>query len=78
MSNAASNERCRSRCANTAANHANNGAKDWRQCFFFKKNTSTGNLYWLDNNTVLFDPNGSPAIVAHHSLDLPDDLILCC
>jgi hypothetical protein len=44
--------------ANSSANHANNGAKDWRQRFFFKQNTSTGNLFWLDQNTILFDGNG--------------------
>ncbi|HZZ81842.1 MAG TPA: pilus assembly protein TadG-related protein [Gemmataceae bacterium] len=43
-----------------SANHADNGAKDWRQRFFFKKNTSTNTLYWLDNNTILFDPSGTP------------------
>ncbi|MFO0864918.1 MAG: Tad domain-containing protein [Gemmataceae bacterium] len=46
--------------ANTAANHANNGAKDWRQRFFFKYNTSTGKLGWLDHNNILFNPSGSP------------------
>ena len=45
-----------------SANHANNGAKDWRQRFFFKQNTSTNALYWLDNNTILFDPSGAPAV----------------
>ena len=43
-----------------AANHANNGANDWRQRFFFKVNSSTGTLSWLDQNTVLFNQNGSP------------------
>lgn len=42
-----------------AANHADNGAKDWRQRFFFKFRNST--LYWLDHNTLLFNPSGSPA-----------------
>jgi hypothetical protein len=46
-----------------AANHANNGAKDWRQRFFFKQNVNTGAVYWLDQNTVLFDPKGSPCTV---------------
>ncbi len=47
--------------ANTSTNHANNGAKDWRQRFFFKKNTSTNLLYWLDQNRILFDSAGAPA-----------------
>lgn len=47
--------------ANTAANHANNGAKDWRQRFFFKYNTATNKLGWLDHNTILFNPSGVPA-----------------
>src|SRR5262249_10278467 len=37
------------------ANHANNGALDWRQRFFFKVNSSTGALQWLDQNLVLFN-----------------------
>lgn len=44
--------------ANNPANHANNGAKDWRQRFFFKVNTSNGQLGWLDHNNLLFDSNG--------------------
>jgi hypothetical protein len=46
--------------ANNTANHANNGAWDWRQRFFFKVNASTGKLYWLDQNLVLFDASGVP------------------
>lgn len=46
---------------NDAANHANNGSKDWRQRFFFKKNTSTNQLSWLDHNNILLDPSGAPA-----------------
>lgn len=38
-----------------AANHADNGAKDWRQRFFFKEDTSNGNLFWLDHNSILFN-----------------------
>jgi hypothetical protein len=49
--------------ANDSANHANNGAKDWRQRFFFKKNTSTNTLYWLDHNTLLFNGSGTPDTV---------------
>ncbi len=49
----------------SAANHANNGALDWRQRFFFKVNSSTGQLYWLDQNTVLFNPNGAPNSTAN-------------
>ncbi len=41
--------------ASVAANHADNGAKDWRQRFFFKKRTSDGALFWLDNNNLLFN-----------------------
>ena len=47
--------------ANNYVNHADNGAKDWRQRFFFKQDTKTNLLYWLDHNNVLFDPKGSPA-----------------
>jgi Flp pilus assembly protein TadG len=47
--------------ANDAKNHANNGAKDWRQRFFFKVNTATGILGWLDHNTILFDAAGKPS-----------------
>ncbi len=43
-----------------SANHADNGAKDWRQRFFFKENTSTGTLYWLDHNCIIFNPSGTP------------------
>lgn len=43
-----------------ANNHADNGAKDWRQRFFFKKNTSTNALGWLDHNNILFNPSGVP------------------
>lgn len=46
---------------NNSANHADNGAKDWRQRFFFKKNTATNQLGWLDHNNILFNPAGSPA-----------------
>ncbi|MBI2803613.1 MAG: hypothetical protein HYX68_01350 [Planctomycetes bacterium] len=46
--------------ANTTSNHANNGAKDWRQRFFFKQNTATNTLYWLDHNNILFNPSGAP------------------
>lgn len=56
--------------ATNSANWADNGAKDWRQRFFFKVNTSTGTLGWLDHNSILWDtstgalktpgPNGSP------------------
>ena len=46
--------------ANDSTTHANNGAKDWRQRFFFKQNTSTSTLYWLDHNNILFDPAGTP------------------
>jgi Flp pilus assembly protein TadG len=46
--------------ANVAANHADNGAEDWRQRFFFKYNTATGKLGWLDHNNILFNPAGSP------------------
>jgi hypothetical protein len=46
---------------NNASNHANNGSKDWRQRFFFKYNTSTGTLGWLDHNSILFNASGSPA-----------------
>ncbi|MBX9680569.1 MAG: hypothetical protein K2X38_17575 [Gemmataceae bacterium] len=47
--------------ANNTANHADNGSKDWRQRFFFKYNTATGKLGWLDHNNILFDPSGAPA-----------------
>jgi len=50
--------------ANVAANHADNGAKDWRQRFFIKRNTSTNQLYWLDHNNILFDPAGTPGTSA--------------
>jgi len=46
---------------NNAANHANNGASDWRQRFFFKFNTSTSTLGWLDHTSLLFDSGGAPA-----------------
>lgn len=46
--------------ANNTANHANNGALDWRQRFFFKVNTATNKLYWLDHNNILFNPAGTP------------------
>jgi Putative Flp pilus-assembly TadE/G-like len=42
-------------------NYADNGAKDWRQRFFLKYNTSTGTLAWLDHNTILFNTSGSGA-----------------
>lgn len=45
----------------SAANHANNGAKDWRQRFFFKFNTSTSTLGWLDHTSLLFDSAGAPS-----------------
>jgi hypothetical protein len=44
-----------------AANWANNGAKDWRQRFFLKYNTATSTYGWLDHNSILFNPSGSPA-----------------
>lgn len=44
-----------------SANHANNGAKDWRQRFFFKYNTSTSTLGWLDHTNLLFNSGGAPA-----------------
>lgn len=47
--------------ATNAANHADNGAKDWRKRFFFKYNTSTATLGWLDHNNILFNPSGVPA-----------------
>jgi hypothetical protein len=37
-----------------AADHADNGAKDWRTRFFFKYNTSTKVLGWLDHNSILW------------------------
>ncbi|MCI0455361.1 MAG: Tad domain-containing protein [Gemmataceae bacterium] len=52
-----------------AANHADNGAKDWRQRFFFKRNTSTGALGWLDHNNIMWQTSSStnPFIKAPHS-----------
>jgi hypothetical protein len=47
--------------ANDVKNHANNGAKDWRQRFFFKYNSSTAKLGWLDHTNILFDSVGQPA-----------------
>ncbi|MBM4072951.1 MAG: hypothetical protein FJ271_29095 [Planctomycetes bacterium] len=44
-----------------AANHADNGARDWRQRFFFKYNTATNTLGWLDHTNLLFSSSGSPA-----------------
>jgi hypothetical protein len=44
-----------------SANHTDNGAKDWRQRFFFKVNTASGKLGWLDHTNILFDPSGVPA-----------------
>lgn len=60
--------------ATNAANHANNGAKDWRQRFFFKYNTSTGTLGWLDHNTILFN-NPSTAAPATYSSPNPTPII---
>jgi Flp pilus assembly protein TadG len=52
-----------------STNYANNGASDWRQRFFFKYNTSTNTLGWLDQNPVLFNiaptGNGTPATAAN-------------
>jgi len=39
---------------NNTAHHADNGSQDWRQRFFFKYNTSTGKLGWLDQNNVMW------------------------
>lgn len=47
--------------ATNAANHANNGSKDWRKRFFFKFNTATSTLGWLDHNNILINPAGAPA-----------------
>lgn len=47
--------------ANDPKNHADNGAKDWRQRFFFKYNTLTKKLAWLDHNNILFNPAGKPS-----------------
>jgi hypothetical protein len=49
---------------NDVKNHADNGAKDWRQRFFFKYNTSTAKLGWLDHTILLYDPAGQPATAA--------------
>jgi hypothetical protein len=46
--------------ATDTANHADNGAYDWRQRFFFKINTASNTLGWLDHNNILFNPNGRP------------------
>jgi hypothetical protein len=48
----------------TAANYANNGSYDWRQRFFLKYNTGTSTYGWLDHNSILFNPSGSPATQA--------------
>lgn len=57
-----------------AANYANNGAKDWRKRFFFKYNTSTSTLGWLDHNTILFN-NPSTAAPATYSSPNPTPII---
>ena len=60
--------------ANTAANHADNGAKDWRQRFFFKKNTgtstSTGSITTTSSSTrparpTTTDSSGLTPILKH-------------
>lgn len=38
-----------------SANYADNGARDWRQRFFFKYNTDTGTLGWLDHNNIMWE-----------------------
>lgn len=48
-----------------AANHADNGAKDWRQRFFFKYNTSTAKLDWLDHTNILFESAGAPSTLSN-------------
>jgi Flp pilus assembly protein TadG len=53
--------------ANDPANHANNGAKDWRQRFFFKYNTATAKLGWLNHNNLLFDSAGQPATAGNQT-----------
>jgi Flp pilus assembly protein TadG len=53
--------------ANDPKNHANNGAHDWRQRFFFKYNTATAKLGWLDHNKLLFDSAGQPATASNQT-----------
>lgn len=43
----------------TSTTASDNGAKDWRQRFFFKRD-SNGNLFPLDHNSILFHPSGAP------------------
>jgi len=42
-----------------AANQANNGAKDWRQRFFIKVKTSTSAMTPLDDNTLIWNSDGT-------------------
>lgn len=53
------------------ANHADNGAKDWRQRFFFKYNTGTSKLAWLDHDNILFEPSGAPATASNPTPGTP-------
>jgi hypothetical protein len=53
-----------------AANQANNGAKDWRQRFFIKVNTSTNAMMPLDDNSLLW--NGSTFRAPHTNVTVTE------